>query len=96
MNMCHAVPIANAIVTTFWWKKSRSPRLGQLNLMFYGASIFGIVDHLWSGELFLISPDLTKDILKGVVIAASVWGIWGAGLLWERFGRYKALVSASV
>jgi hypothetical protein len=70
--------------------------VGQLNLMFYGASIFGVIDHLWNGELFLISPNLTKDILLGVVITACVWGIWGAGLLWEKLGRQKAVVSASV
>jgi hypothetical protein len=93
--MCHVVPIANAVATTIWWKKSRAPHVGQLNLMFYGASIFGIVDHLWKGEFFLISPNITQDLLLGVVITACVWGVWGVGLLREKLIRRKAFVPVS-
>jgi hypothetical protein len=91
--MCHVVPIANAVATTIWWRKSRSPQVAQLNLMFYGASIFGFIDHLWKGELFLVSPNIGKDLFLGVVITACVWAVWGAGLLCERLIRRKAFVS---
>ena len=90
--MCYAVPIANSIVTTLWWKKTKDPKVGQLNLMFYGASVFGVVDHLWNGQLFLISPNIGKDLSLGVVISLCVWGIWGAGLLLEKFGRFRTPV----
>ena len=82
--MCHAVPAAASVVTTVLWCKGKDQKIGQLNLMFYGATIFGAIDHLWNGEFFLISPNIAQDLLKGVVISATVLAVWSAGLMWEK------------
>ncbi len=88
--MCHVVPVVSAIVTTVLNKNKKNPDIGQLNLLFYGASIFGIVDHLWNGELFLISPNIGKDLLLGVVISACVLAGWAMGLYSRRRAEKKA------
>lgn len=75
--MCYTVPTAAAIVTTLWWRKNRSLKTWWLILMFYGGSLFGVVDHLWNGELFLISENWVKDLGLGVVITGGIILIWG-------------------
>lgn len=72
--MCYIVPAAAAVVTTFIKKKTQ--KVWWLTLMFYGGAIFGIVDHLWNGELFLVSSDWVKDVLLGVVITAVTFLAW--------------------
>jgi hypothetical protein len=75
--MCYTVPlVASAVSTYVWKKKKKDPRIGRLNLMLYGASMFGVIDHLWNGELFLISGNVAKDLLLGVVITAAIFSGW--------------------
>ncbi len=74
--MCYLAPTAAAIATTIIWQKNKSPGLLMLMLMFYGGSIFGLVDHLLNGELFLVSHDWTRDALLGVVITLSIVFFW--------------------
>lgn len=74
--MCYAGPVVGAIVSTFAWSKNRSSKLWWLTLLFWGGAIFGFVDHLWNGELFLISKDIGKDLLLGVVISALILVAW--------------------
>jgi len=45
--------------------------------MLYGGALFGIVDHIWHGELFLISGSLAKDLALGGVITAAIFACWG-------------------
>jgi hypothetical protein len=45
--------------------------------MLYGGTLFGIVDHIWHGELFLISESIVKDLSLGGIITASVFACWG-------------------
>jgi hypothetical protein len=79
--MCYAVPTAAAIMTTFIWKKNMSPKLVLLMLMFYGGSLFGIIDHLWNGELFLVCANWIKDLALGVVITVGITLAWVAVLI---------------
>jgi hypothetical protein len=44
--------------------------------MFYGAALFGVIDHLWNGELFLVSENWIKDAILGVLITAGVIAAW--------------------
>jgi hypothetical protein len=74
--MCYTVPIVAAVTTTFIWRKNRSVQMWWLILMFYGGSLFGFVDHLYNGELFLISKDWVKDLALGVVITAVIFLAW--------------------
>ncbi|MCS7152250.1 MAG: hypothetical protein NZ928_07745 [Endomicrobia bacterium] len=80
--MCYIIPTAAAVVTTFIKKKTE--KLYWLNLMFYGGAVFGFVDHLWNGELFLVSPDWVKDVLLGVVITVATVVVWAFILLFSK------------
>lgn len=74
--MCYAVPTAGAVVTSVIWSRTKSVKIWWLNLMFWGGALFGVIDHLWNGELFLISKDIVKDLMLGVVITAVILAGW--------------------
>lgn len=78
--MCYTVPLAGAIVTSVVWKKTKSPKLWWLNIMFYGAALFGVIDHWWNGELFLISENTAKDLMLGVTITIGILVAWAVTL----------------
>ncbi len=74
--MCYSVPLTAAITTTILWKRKKTAKLWWLNLLFYGAALFGVIDHLWNGELFLVSKDWVKDIGLGIVITITIFIVW--------------------
>ncbi len=74
--MCYSVPTAVAIVTTLMWRSKKTVQLFWLMLMFYGGALFGVIDHLWNGELFLISKEWLKDLSLGVVITVVILAAW--------------------
>ena len=74
--MCYTVPLAGAIVTSVMCHKKKNEKIWWLNLMFYGGALFGVIDHLWNGELFFISPNIGNDLLLGVVITAAIFTGW--------------------
>jgi hypothetical protein len=76
-KMCYTVPTTAAIVTTFMWRSKKTVSLFWLMLMFYGGALFGVIDHLWNGELFLISKEWLKDLSLGVVITVVILIVWG-------------------
>ncbi len=92
--MCYLGPTTAAIVTTFMWKGKKTLRLFCLMLMFYGGSLFGIIDHLWNGELFLISKDWIRDLSLGVVISLGIIVAW-VGIL-AMLKRNPSLKNASL
>ena len=53
---CYIVPVVAAIIHYFFRKKIPSWKNNThhdwLNLLFIGGAIFGVIDHLWNGELF--------------------------------------------
>ncbi len=80
--VCYVVPATTALMHHFMrpkiplWK--RNPRQHKsLSLLLLGGAIFGIVDHLWNGELFLIGPNIMKDLLLGVAITLALIAAWG-------------------
>ncbi len=79
--MCYTVPLLGAIVTTTIWSKTKNVKVWWLNLMFYGGALFGVIDHLWNGELFLISENIVKDLLLGITITAIILVCWGIMLV---------------
>lgn len=79
--MCYLGPVMGAIATTAAWRKTKSVKLWWLTLMLYGSALFGVIDHLWNGELFLISENLAGDLLLGVIITAITLIIWGTIVL---------------
>jgi len=82
--MCYTAPVLGAIVASVAWKKTGSPKAWWLTLLFGGGALFGVVDHWWNGELFLISPDIGRDLLLGVVISAVILIAWGLAVAWGR------------
>jgi len=77
---CYSIPLAAAIIhfgmrkrVTKW---KHSVHHLWLNLMFAGAATFGVIDHLWNGELFLISSNLYWDLLLGVVSTVGLTVAW--------------------
>lgn len=75
--MCYVFPTVGAIVTSTIWNKTKSVKTWWLSLLFWGGALFGVIDHLWNGELFLISKDWLKDISLGVVITVMIVLTWG-------------------
>ena len=73
--MCYLVPVGGAIISSLIWRKKRETKIWWLNLMFYGGALFGIVDHIWNGELFT-SGNIVKDLSLGVVISLSILVSW--------------------
>ncbi len=55
-----------------------------LSMLFAGASIFGIIDHWWNGELFLMGPNIVTDLALGFLITLGVMIAWVALVFKER------------
>jgi len=78
--VCYVVPAVAAIVhyglrkSKTSWKRNTSHL--WLSLLLSGGAIFGIVDHLWNGELFLFGENLILDLLLGVTITVAILIAW--------------------
>jgi hypothetical protein len=82
--MCYAGPVAGAIVSSLVWSRTKSIKVWWLSLLYWGGALFGVIDHLWNGELFLISGDIVKDLLLGAVITVSIFIFWLGALLYYK------------
>lgn len=76
--VCYIVPATVAILgfvtrKKFNWKDKYSD---WFNLLFLGGALFGIIDHLWNNELFLISENWVMDLLLGIAITAVILAAW--------------------
>lgn len=79
--VCYMIPLTAALISTIAWRSRRGGPAGWwLNLLLYGGAIFGVVDHLWNGELFLISGNVSMDLLLGATITLGIFGAWGITL----------------
>jgi hypothetical protein len=74
--------LAAVITTIIWYVKSPNDKykLGLLSLMFWGATIMWLVDHIIAfasegGEFFEINADATMLGLAVIVLALVVWTI---------------------
>ncbi|MBW2999370.1 hypothetical protein KY339_01750 [Candidatus Woesearchaeota archaeon] len=78
---CYAIPTIAAIVHYISRKKiptwKKSTHHSWLNLLFAGGAIFGVVDHLWNGELFAVT---IADMMLGLTITAAIFIAW-AGIV---------------
>jgi len=78
--MCYVGPLSGAIITSILWKRTKSHKMFWLNLLFWGGALFGVIDHLLNGELFLISEDVSRDLFIGGVITGAILAAWGGVL----------------
>ena len=73
--MCYIIPTGGAIISSLIWRKNKDAKVWWLNLMFLGGALFGIIDHIWNGELF-VSQNIIKDLSLGVVISLIILASW--------------------
>jgi len=79
--VCYIIPLAVAIISSVvWGSQRRGPAGWWLNLLLYGGAMFGLVDHLWNGQLFLTGGAPLMDLLLGATITAVIFGGWGITL----------------
>ncbi len=82
--MCYVAPVIGAVAAAAAWRKTKNVKTWWLVLMFLGGALFGVIDHLWNGELFLISDNIVSDLLLGLTITATILVIWGVTLVSSR------------
>jgi len=77
--VCYAVPLVATVITYIVRKTGhhRDVHSFWLNLMFLGGALFGGIDHLWNGELFLLGPGLMMDMALGFTITGGTLAAWG-------------------
>ena len=76
--VCYAVPTAAAMLI-FGGRKvlhRENDKNFRFGLMMAGGSIFGVVDHLWNGELTMVGPDLASDLMLGLAITGVITVAW--------------------
>jgi hypothetical protein len=73
---CYLVPLTAAGLHYIYRRKNglNSKYDTRLTQLLVGASTFGVIDHLWNGELFLFGSFLT-DMALGVTITVAVFGL---------------------
>lgn len=90
---CYIVPTIAALISTGVWKfRHTKKELLWLNLMMGGGAAFGIIDHLWNNELFLIGPNILNDLLLGFVITGVIFTAWLALVYASRLPSARALI----
>jgi len=78
--VCYTVPMAAAFAHIIMrknitnWKESTHHL--WLSFLLVGGAIFGLVDHWWNGELFLIGENALMDIMLGITITIAIVVIW--------------------
>jgi len=74
--VCYIVPTIATVIEFIRKKNNKDRHNHWLNLMFLGAAVFGTIDHLWNGELFLISANWMVDLTLGFVITGGIIFSW--------------------
>ncbi|MFH1055004.1 MAG: hypothetical protein V1744_02795 [Candidatus Altiarchaeota archaeon] len=84
--VCYAVPAVVAALSIVYRRRYgfHGKHAQWFTMLFSGGSVFGIVDHLWNGELFLIGPNLVGDLLLGLAITAALSVAWLAAVHFDR------------
>lgn len=85
---CYLIPATGALVHYLLRRKKPSMRESKyhlwLNLLLVGGAIFGAVDHLWNGELFMLGNNIVSDLSLGVVITMVILAAWGILVLKDK------------
>ena len=80
LMVCYTVPLVAAISHFIMSRNFTSLKASNnqqwLTLLLSGGAIFGVVDHWWNGELFLIGENILFDIALGIAITVAIVLIW--------------------
>lgn len=93
--VCYAIPAVAAVLhyatrrNIVSWKTNTHHL--WLGLLLLGGAVFGIVDHLWNGELFLVGENIASDLLLGVAITASIFVVWAIIVTYDKTTNKSAL-----
>jgi len=86
--VCYAIPTVAALIHYGMRTKVKSWKTSThhlwLGLLLAGGALFGIVDHLWNGELFLIGNNIVSDLLLGTTITGVIVVAWSVVVLLEK------------
>lgn len=95
--VCYVIPVAAALVHYGLRKNvrklSESPRQSWLTLLLAGGGMFGFIDHLWNGQLFLIGPNLLLDLALGTIITLGIFCLWEILVMTDKATTKKPLAS---
>jgi hypothetical protein len=90
---CYAIPLIAAVIHYGLRMKVTGLKVNRhhlwLNLLLAGGAIFGLVDHLWNGELLLISENLLMDLMLGVAITTTLLIVWAVFVVLEKRNVHK-------
>lgn len=83
--MCYTIPLVATLILNGIKKakKTESPHLERLNLLFLGGTMMLVVDHLWNKEIFLIGENIVGDLLLGAVMTGAILVFWGI-MVWSQ------------
>jgi hypothetical protein len=93
--VCYVVPTVAALIhsrmrhTVTGWKTSVHQK--WLSMLLAGGALFGIVDHIWNGELFLISGNIVSDLLLGTTITVVICVAWAIAVTIDKIKTKNAV-----
>ncbi|MEM7820366.1 MAG: hypothetical protein QW227_00265 [Candidatus Aenigmatarchaeota archaeon] len=76
--VCWVVPLMTAIICHVrrMIRHDKGARGFWLNIMLLGGALFGMIDHIWNGELFLIGTNWVMDLVLGSIITGGITVSW--------------------
>jgi hypothetical protein len=91
--VCYAVPLIATVLLSVRRRVLRkvSKEGLWLNLLLLGGSLFGVIDHFWNNELFLIGANWLVDLSLGFAITGGIFAAWGVIVYRERLAKFRYL-----
>ena len=97
--VCYVIPALAAIVHHVLRKKmpawKNDKHHSWLSLLLLGGAIFGVVDHLWNRELFLLGQKPLLDIMLGFTITIVILAAWAGIVALDKAALKKPAKSAN-
>ena len=91
--VCYVIPTIAALIhhgtrkSISRWNNSIHQK--WLGLLLAGGALFGIIDHLWNGELLLIGENIISDLLLGTTITIVICVVWAVIVILDNLSHKK-------